>query len=86
MDAFIREDITDEILIEKYGFVKTPWHDTYNLEYKDEKGLGLSIWWIDRSIQIILDSHSEYWCCPLPEILIKLIQDNILIYKEKEKK
>lgn len=59
---------------------KVPWHDTYNLESKeDEYGLGLQIWWNDRRVSIILGEHGEYGIAPIPELLIKLYQEGILV-------
>lgn len=84
LNVFIKEDITNETLIEKYGFVKESWFNTYNLKYTDEEGLGLQIWWKDRSIKILLGQHSEFGICPIPPILIRLIQDGVLIFKEGE--
>lgn len=81
LNVFIKEEISDEILIEKYHFIKEPWHSTYNLKHTDSEGLGLRVWWKDRSVDIILGNHAEYGVAPIPPILIRLIQDNVLIFE-----
>lgn len=81
----IKENISDEYLIDHYGFKKVSWNGHHNLEITDDEyGLGLSIFWKDRSVQIVLGEHSEYGCCRIPKTLIKLMNDDLLITYEEE--
>lgn len=85
MAYYIKDDITNETLIKIYKFKEIPWtNDKHNLEIKDDKhGLGLQIWWADRSVRIILGEHGTYGIAPIPKTLIKLYNDGVLIKKEK---
>lgn len=78
-EYFIKDSITNQELINHYGFHEVPHiNGKYNLEYKDKDGYGLQIWWANRHIQLILGSHSEYGIAPIPEILLRLYKDNII--------
>ena len=81
---YIPEDITDEYLIEHYHFIKKPWHDKYNLENRDEDNAGLHIWWADRHVSILLGDHAEYSIMPIPELLVQMLNDGVIIRKEVE--
>lgn len=81
----IPEDITDEYLIEHYHFIKKPWHDKYNLENRDEDNAGLHIWWADRNVKILLGDHAEYNIMPIPDLLVQMLNDGIIIRKEVNK-
>lgn len=74
----IKDSISDDYLIEHYNFVKVPWLGTYNLVNKDEDGLGIQIFWKDRSVRILVGDHAEYGICPIPSILTQLINDKII--------
>lgn len=79
----IKDTITNDYLISHYGFQKEEWHDTYNLVKEvDKYGLGLHIWWADRSVQILLGGHDEYGIIPIPDLLIQMINDKVIIKKE----
>lgn len=82
MSYIIPEDVSNEYLIEHYGFKKAIWHDTYNLEYRDKDGLGLRIWWKDRSVDILLGQHADYGSAPIPPLLLELYADGNLIKKK----
>lgn len=84
MKYYIKEDITNEELIEKYDFKKESWHDTYNLVNRDADGAGIHIWWADRSVKILPGDHAEYGIMPIPDILVHLLEDGIIIKKEDE--
>lgn len=84
MKYYIRPDITDEHLIEHYDFKKEPWHDHYNLVNRDDNNAGLHIWWADRNVKILLGKHAEYGIAPIPDVLVELIKDNIIIQKEHD--
>lgn len=78
MKCYIKKDITNEYLVDHYGFKQVPWYDNFNLEHTDKDGLGLQIWWADRSVKILLGEHKEYGIAPIPEILTKLFTDGVI--------
>lgn len=78
----IPEDVKDEYLIEYYNFKKDPWHDHYNLVNRDADRAGLEIWWATREIRILLGDHAEYGVMPIPDLLIQMINDGVIIKKE----
>lgn len=80
---YIPNDVTDEYLIRHYGFKKAIWHDTYNLEYRDKNGLGVQIWYADRSASILLGEHKDYGIAPIPDLLVQMLKDDVIIRKEK---
>lgn len=78
----IPEDVTDEYLIKHYNFIKSPWHDHYNLVNRNEDRSGLEIWWATREVRILLGEHGEYGIMPIPELLVHMLNDEIIIKKE----
>lgn len=78
----IPEDVKDEYLIEHYNFKKDPWHDHYNLVNRNDDRSGLEIWWATREIRILLGDHAEYGVMPIPDLLIQMINDGVIIKKE----
>ena len=84
MKYYIKPEITDDYLIEHYGFEKMRWHDHFNLRATtDEYGLGLEVWWSDRNIRIILGEHGEYGVAPIPPLLIQMYDDGVIFKKEE---
>ena len=79
----IKDSITDEYLIDHYGFEKEPWFDHYNLVTEEDKyGLGLHVWWANRHVSILLGEHAEGGIAPIPKLLVQLLKDDILEEKE----
>ena len=78
----IPEDVKDEYLIEHYNFMKSPWYDHYNLVNRNDDRSGLEIWWATREIRILLGDHAEYGVMPIPDLLIQMINDGVIIKKE----
>lgn len=81
---YIPEDITDEYLITHYNFIKEPWYSHYNLVNRDENNSGLHIWWADRNVKILLGDHAEYSIMPIPDLLVQMLNDGVIIRKEVE--
>ena len=77
----IKSNVTNEYLIDHYGFEKIPWGSHYNLEIRDKNRYGLRIWWKDRSIAILLGNHAPYGIAPVPDILVQLIKDGVIKLK-----
>lgn len=87
MGYYIKNNITNEYLIKKYGFKKDMLPTTtskYNLEATDEDGYGVHIWYLDRSVSIILGDHAEYGIAPVPELLLKLLKDKVIEKRKDE--
>lgn len=84
MKYYIKDSITNEYLIEHYGFKKIPWHDHYNLEVRDKSRYGLQIWWADRNVSILLGDHAEFGIAPIPDILVQLLKDGIIEERSDE--
>ena len=78
----VKQDISEAELIEKYGFKKVgiegKKYPYGSLEVKDKSGLGVSIWWADKYIQILLGESAEYGVAGLPPTLIQMIKDDIV--------
>lgn len=81
---YIPEDITNDYLIKNYNFKESPWHGHSNLVNRDTEGAGLEIWWADRNVKILLGNHSEYGIMPIPDILVHMIEDGVILKKEDE--
>lgn len=76
----VKKEILEGKLIEKYGFEKTD-KDKFpygSLEVKDKDGLGVSVWWANNDVQILLGDHAEYGVAEIPPVLVQMIKDNIL--------
>lgn len=82
MKYFIRHDVSNEQLIDQYGFKPVPHLSKTNLEYRDENRAGLQIWWADKSVHILLGDHATYGIAPIPDILIQMIKDGIIVEGE----
>lgn len=78
----IPDDITNEDLIERYGFKESPWHSHFNLVNRDEDNAGLEIWWATREVRILLGDHAEYGIMQIPDILVHMMKDGVIIKKE----
>lgn len=79
---YIPEDITNEYLISHYNFIESPWHSHANLVNRDANRAGLEIWWATREVRILLGDHAEYGIMQIPDLLIQMINDGVIIKKE----
>ena len=85
MKYYIKDSITDEYLIDHYGFEKEPWFDCYNLVTEEDKyGLGVHIWWADRSVSILTGDHGDGGIAPIPKTLVQLFKDGVIEERSDE--